>query len=1183
MSNDIEITLSDLEDLLFLLDPNLPFNTWSKIGRAIYSEFGDSARDAFESWSANGSSFNKKQFNGWWRNFRKTRKTSIGSFIYELQQVGWKPKQSELSETEKAERRERINKAKADNAKKLEQAELDQWQALKVEQQEFAALKPYSHPTAYFLDKHMADANQFIDLRQGVDSHGKHFTAWPIWSELGNKGVFSGYERILDKKINLHGKWLNKFSSSHARTDIGFATFGPVENISRIFVVGGFADAYTCHSVTGETIVTPIGESNIPNVVAILAKAYPELQIIAGPDNDKQGEAVIKECDGPWTLPLVDNADWSDVWLNEGNEVLTQQLTHVRGFTHIKSETRYLQAQIKTGLNLLKSGMGTGKSTTVKQYIASNPHDSVLIISHRKSLAKDLAADINSVETHINTTEQERTIEMKYYEDMVISSSGNGVDANAALRAAKHLVISVDSLWRLAGAKFDTIFIDEVEQGLGHFFAETNRHAENCLSMLKFFLTHSKTQILADAHLGELTKEFCAELGMHSGVLNENTFKVGQGRTMYIYENKNHLTEHFSQQIMKGQQAYVYANSKTEIKKLATSIRQHQERKHWTGEMLEIHADSVRQDKGVIKALEDINQATPNLDVLLASPTLGTGFDIKAFDTKSQRGHRFETTYGFLNSHVGTAEEGHQGINRARNVNEYHLFLDPAERSEPTDAQYIHDKLIEEVSFETAKLLEIDTETGEWCRKDSLFERLYAKVKAKQNLSKNNYRARFIELAKLDGYKVIEIAKNEMAAEFGKLTRAEAGHRNDRINLREIDSAPLHTDEAYDAMIINSENYTSAEYNKSRVAKALNIMAANDEDIATLTPLAESVYNDFAYEGDNFELSPDLDSPVPMPENKLSAIINALSFLQDKSHFSSKLSKLSLLNINLDNAKELDLRNIKKVQSRVKWEHKSIKKRHLITLLAAAGINEKLDYCGTTWSKEQVKDRLLGWMIKNEDALYKYSGTKISDAAKADPVQWFNNHLRANGVPVESLGQRRIKGKQCYCYGVDKEKWEQVKTLIKLRNKGIAEYLLQREETETATEFDPAANVTPRDSVDNIQIVQGVTTLGQDELQNFAANSLNTEGRGDALSPVMDSESTENTTLSRLVSLVVDKMKLPLDYVTQLIENEREQWLMDINDQTMTLQQWAMTIKDLYLYDCTPPMKEQERLDAFSF
>ncbi|MBF4377369.1 PriCT-2 domain-containing protein, partial [Vibrio anguillarum] len=47
--NHLELTLIEVEEALSYINPDLPFKDWSKVGRALYSEHGENARDIFES------------------------------------------------------------------------------------------------------------------------------------------------------------------------------------------------------------------------------------------------------------------------------------------------------------------------------------------------------------------------------------------------------------------------------------------------------------------------------------------------------------------------------------------------------------------------------------------------------------------------------------------------------------------------------------------------------------------------------------------------------------------------------------------------------------------------------------------------------------------------------------------------------------------------------------------------------------------------------------------------------------------------------------------------------------------------------------------------------------------------------------------------------------------------------
>ncbi|MBD1559529.1 DNA primase [Vibrio sp. S9_S30] len=1042
MANYIQLELHEAEEALGYISPDLPQQDWAKIGRALYVEFGELARDMFESWSAPGNTYNKAAFNSWWKNFRKTKRTDFGSFIFEAKKAGWKPNKEDRSEEERQRIFAEYEKRKKAAEKKRARAEKEQWEELNKEEQLFQSWPSQFSPTQYMLKKQMVDINRFVDVRLGKDRFGNPCLAWPIYEKLFNQGRFCGFERILDKgfKPRVYDKTLgdyvysdrviNKVSSDNSRTDIGFCTFGKFcdHGPKRVWVVGGFADAYSAHVATNEVIVTPIGEGNIPHLIERLKSEHPDVQFIAAPDNDKTGIEMIDRAGGYWTLPHTDGYDWSDTFLNLGMGAVAEQLNDIKGFETIESNSRYLQAEIRKGLNLIDSDMGTGKSTIVKGSIQKNPHLKTLVISHRVALAKSLKAGLKG-----------DNVSVEFYQDLIIKDPVPGTDADMALRNAHILVCSVDSLWRLAGSNWDVVFVDEFEQNLGQYYAKTIQHGEHCLNYLQFVLTNSQTQILADAHLGELAFDFCHYIGLHSGVYFKNNYQVAQGKKMFVYESKDHLLEEVMQQVMAKGKRYIYANSKEQVKAIGTAIEQERERKHYDGSVLVVHAD-VTGTEEVKTALEDINAIVPNLDVLIASPTLGTGFDIKS------DAHQFDKTIGFLSSRVGTAEEGHQGLNRARDVQEFHVYLDNAERSEPTDPVYIQNKLVEEVSAETMKVLAIDPTTGNFTTRNTLYEWLFCKVKAKNNESSNRYRSRFLELSKKGGYEIIEVAKQKLAADFGATVREEAKDRNNRIDLRDIQEAPVHIGEAFQTVMRNGENYTTSEIAKSKVNFDLHLDAASEEQIECLLPFAQEVYENFGHDGANARIN-GVDSALTMPENKRDAVLTALTYKQSKQRFVDSIKKLSWVNVDAHSAQAFDMKDVQHAESRVSWRHLSIKRAHLIKLLQVAGIDEQLNYNGKQWTADELRPSLYEWLRKQstKDRLFKYSGISVSANTLTNPVQWFNNHLRSFGVPVESRKKRLDSGKTVNSYFVHLPEWEAVKTLVSLRSQGIEESLQDAE------------------------------------------------------------------------------------------------------------------------------------------
>lgn len=1044
MSDYQELTLLDAEAMLSFCNPSADWPEWSRLGRAISIYFGDKGKGIFEDFSKCGD-FNQKKFDNAWKSFKKTNATNIGALVNLAKEGGWVGEKKEYTAEEKKQfailQAERKKQQKIDAKLAAE----NKIKTLLLKHKDFQRYKAIISPKQigqYLTDKQLINAHQLVNLRRDNKSG---FTARPFWSDIGNKGDFCGYERLTDKRW----KGKNKLACKYADTNRGFTTIGmqPGDELpTEIFVGGGFADCLIGHMANSKVWLSVVGEGQISEITKRLKKQYPNINFIVAPDNDKAGLNVAKESGCRYVLPVKQN-DWWDVWFNEGFAALQQQLEIQMGFKVVSSDSRYLEAEIKKGLNLLKAGMGSGKTTLVKNFIINNPTLKTLIISHRKALAQSLKTSINQTaeKLHRNLNAELNNdghkINVDYYEDLIQTDNPNDF---TSLHSSNCLIISVDSLSKLAGTQWDFVFVDEIEQNLCHTFASTNKNSENNLSMLNFFLKNTTYQVLADAHLGELTTDFCFEIGLHSGIYYKNIRKSGIGKTINIYENKHHLSEFLTQELLGGQRSYVFANSKEEVKKIEITIKRAKERNFYSGKMLVVHAD-VKDNLDVKIALENIKKAAPSLDVMVASPTLGTGFDIPA------EYHQFESAIGFLNSWVGSSEEGHQGLNRAREITEFNVYLDPAQRNEPTDSDYINEKLLTERSTETLAMLEIDKETGNYARKHSLYEWLYCKVKAKLNLSKNDYKGRFIALAKEDGYTINYIENNKIAAKFGKQSRDTSTERNNRIKLRQINDAPVHVGDAYTTMQRNTEPYTYLEVAKSRIAFDLNLLTANEQELDDLYLLGSATYRPFSRPGEDYSVNTIDDAPVSKPVLDMDALINSLTFAESNTKFVSKIRKLSNISLNKHVALKLDKREVELGKSAVNWRHRAKQQEHKIEILKNVGIDSELNSNGFFWTSESLRGPLTNW-LKNksvQDELCKYSGVTVSANTLENPVQWLNSYLNSHGLRTESIGKRRVNGASPRnAYRIDAENLEVVKTLVNLRNRGIELSMAEKEESE---------------------------------------------------------------------------------------------------------------------------------------
>ena len=1034
MTNYIKLELHEAEEALSFIDPNLPYFVkdepcWSRVGRALYSEFGDSAEAMFDRWSQGGHSYNAKAVKHHWRTFSRTTKVFFRSFITLAKQSGWEPKRKEYTEEEKRRFAVEALMRREAAKKRREELEKDQWEKLKKEQALFQSWPTQFPPTQYMLKKQMTDIGQFVDVRLGRDKYNKPCLVWPIYENLFNKGRFCGFERILDKGFSIGDRVINKLSSDNAHTTIGFCTFGNFSDHGpkRIFVVGGFADAYSAHISSGEVIIAVIGEGNIPALIRRLSEEHPDIQFIASPDNDKAGQEMVKRSGDFWSLPHKDGYDWSDVYINEGRDAVAEQLQDIKGFQIIESNTRYLSAEIRKGLNILESDMGTGKSTILQRLALQHPDKKILILSHRIALGHSIVSTL-----------KKKDINAALYLDLIEDKPNPGEDQDRHLRSAQVLVCSVDSLHRLAGSKWDIVFVDEFEQNLSQYFAKTNTKGEDSLNYLLFALRNSQYQVLADAHISNLTFDFCNYIGLNAGTLFRNTYKVAQGKKMFVYESKDHLREEYLQSAMLGNKHYVYANSRTMVEGLGVSLDQHAERKFFNGQHMVVHSKSSNEVK---ESLGKLNSIIHKMDQFLASPTLGTGFDVPKFhidENGNEIGHKFTSTFAFLNSVVGTSEEGHQGINRAREINEFHIYIDPAERSEPTDPEYILEKLITEPSRDTMNVLGINPETGNYEARNTTYEWLFSQIKAKLNLSQNNYKTRFLELARKGGYEIVEVAKQELTAKFGTDDRKKSKERCDRQTLRDMEAAKLHEGSDFDALM-RDPKASSFDIAVSKVNYDLHLSSANKEQLDKIaSQFVIDTYTPFLEDGENSKLNAK-DKALTIPTDPKKGVLAAISFLQEKERFIDGIKKLSWSNVSKKAIQALDRKDLEHAESRVKWRHISTRTNHMLKFLASAGIDKSLEYSGKMWTADEVKLALSAWLRKKQtrDSLFKNSGISVNEKTIEAPIRWFNNVLRSYGVPICSGAKKYVDGKHVNAYSVDEDKWEAIKILVALRSDGI--------------------------------------------------------------------------------------------------------------------------------------------------
>ena len=458
---------------------------------------------------------------------------------------------------------------------------------------------------------------------------------------------------------------------------------------------------------------------------------------------------------------------------------------------NVKLTTRFLSNAVSlptVGLVVLWSGMGTGKTELMAKFRELYPQMRFLNLGHRVNLLKNLSQRLN--------TEMYSAI-----------SQGD-------LAKAVGLSITVDSLHKLQTQlnEYGCIFIDEACQYLAHLLhSKTCReHRAEILEVLEFLIRKAKLVVLADAHMDDLTVDFFRAMRPEGEVpfIIKNDYKE-TGRTVYLYEGDNNsaLVSKIFTALMLGLKIMVVSDSKKFIKKLeaAMTVKVFDDRPLFgTDGQLDsnsenklriwsIHAENSGSEENVA-FIKDISEEVKKVDVLLASPSLGTGVDIPHY--------HFDAVFGAFHAVSQTATECAQSLHRYRPQVPLHIWVAsrPPFGYRETNAAKIKERMLE-LNQMTAFLIRIDPETGRrGAEKDWALD-AYCEIEAHRNRSVNNLRDDLYSLLGEMGY---------------NLTPAES--EADPNVAMELKEAGQMLDTAHQLAVVQAATISSSEY-LSRQAK----------------------------------------------------------------------------------------------------------------------------------------------------------------------------------------------------------------------------------------------------------------------------------------------------------------------------------------------------------------------------
>jgi len=442
-------------------------------------------------------------------------------------------------------------------------------------------------------------------------------------------------------------------------------------------------------------------------------------------------------------LPV--NVSYSDI--NQANIVFMNQ-------QHVAVE------RIQQGLTLIKSPKGTGKTHSLTSVISN-------IYLRNYGLTLDDFESTYDDEAPPPAWETGKTVLLVGHRQALIRSMCQRLDLNCYLDEKnrsidishrdfrKRFGICLDSIKKVTGYEspirsYDLVIIDEVEQVLAHLIASTSRDGPGFLETLGRIVGSAESVIAMDADLGWtsfLTLNSMRNKSIDSRIKRRNEIYineyVAENRTFDIYDSKPQLIAQLMNDANAGKKIFVSTNSKKQVNRLEQAIKT----KLPDVKILAITSDNS-SSKMVTEFVGDIKNEAKKYDILISSPSLGTGIDI----TFSEEEEFYDSVYGIYEALINGHTEIDQQLARVRHPKSVKVWVSPRRFNFETHFDVIKaDLLCSSVIANTAVDLAMPVADQVFAENRDFF-RTAALILSSQRESKNQLKKNFIEYKKSQGW-----------------------------------------------------------------------------------------------------------------------------------------------------------------------------------------------------------------------------------------------------------------------------------------------------------------------------------------------------------------------------------------------------------------------------------------------
>lgn len=444
-----------------------------------------------------------------------------------------------------------------------------------------------------------------------------------------------------------------------------------------------------------------------------------------------------------------------------------------------KADLRLNQRYLETlpfpasGLVAIKSAKNTGKTTALKPLIhqAMRSGRPILVITHRIQLGRNICSRIGV--DWIEKLQQSET------------------------RGLLGYGLCVDSLHPTSQARFNfedwrgaIVVLDEVEQVIWHVLNSStcykNRVAilQTLAELIHFVLSTAGLVIAQDADLSDVAIDYLkalANIPIEPWVV-VNDWKPEQGWDVTFYNTKDPsaLFTELDRVVATGPVLVVEDSQKVKGKWSSRNLETQLSKRHPDKRILRIDSESVADPShSAYGCVEKLNDVLRQYDIIIASPSIGTGVSIDI------RGY-FKGVFGAFKGAVPSTDVL-QALARARDENvprfvwvarfglgkigngsaNHRAIIKSQQKVIKTNLRLLQDiRLLQDLDF--------DTDSAH----DAIHTRTWAKMAARINSGKRDYRQTIFDGLKAEGHQVRLCRENELQQQISELREQQLAASN---------------------------------------------------------------------------------------------------------------------------------------------------------------------------------------------------------------------------------------------------------------------------------------------------------------------------------------------------------------------------------------------------------------------